>query len=454
MDPGLSKILSTYDELVDWEIRDRSKMNVGLAALRDLLQHLNEPQKEFRAVHIAGTKGKGSVAALIEAGLSRAGLACGRFSSPHVERITERITFGGDEISEDILANKLEQAWFAREAARIRGTPGLNATRFDLETLAAILAFVHAKVAWGVVECGLGGRFDSTNVIDGEVCVLTNVGLEHTAVLGTTHAAIAFQKVGILKSGATMITGVPPDSAAGQIVFEEAAKQGCLLKFCSTEPDETIAETNTRMAEMVLDEIGRRGIASPDPQFSKRMIGGWLIDEATRLKACLPGRLEYFELPVVTTPSDELNRESAKIPVILDGAHVPFSLAAILHDVARIRKLRGFCVVVFGTGRDKQAFEMLKLLKNNRVDVVICTRSTMGPRAWDPEELRRFADELELVGENIPQASQALVRATELATGGDWVLVTGSLHIIGEIRPKLRELGALEKPIPRGLVCG
>jgi len=100
----------------------------------------------------------------------------------------------------------------------LRATPGRNATRFDLETLTAILAFVNARVTWAVVECGLGGRVDSTNVIDGEVFVLTNVGLEHTAVLGTTHAAIAFQKVGILKRGATMITGVVPDCAAGQVI--------------------------------------------------------------------------------------------------------------------------------------------------------------------------------------------------------------------------------------------
>ena len=116
---------------------------------------------------------------------------------------------------------------------RYWATPGRNATRFDLETLTTILAFVNARVTWAVVECGLGGRVDSTNVIDGEVCVLTNVGLEHTAVLGTTHAAIAFQKVGILKHGATMITGVVPDCAAGQVIAEEAGKLGCPVIFCA-----------------------------------------------------------------------------------------------------------------------------------------------------------------------------------------------------------------------------
>ena len=92
---------------------------------------------------------------------------------------------------------------------------------------------MNARVTWAVVECGFGGRVDSTNVIDGEMCVLTNVGLEHTAVLGTTHAAIAFQKVGILKHGATMITGVVPHCAAGKVIAEEAGKLGCPVIFCA-----------------------------------------------------------------------------------------------------------------------------------------------------------------------------------------------------------------------------
>src|ERR1700746_1034266 len=256
-DSDLASVLAKYDRLVNWERRDRSAVNVDLAPLRDFMLQLNNPQKKFRTIHIAGTKGKGSVGALIEAGLHRAGLACGRFSSPHIERITERVTFGGQEISESMLARMLNRAWLVRERALLHSEPGRNTTRFDLETLAAILAFVEAKVKWAVIECGLGGRTDSANVIDGEVCVLTNVDLEHTAVLGSSHSEIAFQKVGILKRGATMITGVAPDSAAGQIVCAEAQKLGCPLVFCLSQPGETIAETHTWLAQNFLEGMGR-----------------------------------------------------------------------------------------------------------------------------------------------------------------------------------------------------
>jgi dihydrofolate synthase/folylpolyglutamate synthase len=446
MDSDLARVLANYDRLVDWERRNRSTMKVDIEPLRDLLHQLNNPQKKFRTIHIAGTKGKGSVGALIEAGLHRAGLACGRFSSPHVERITERVTFGGQEISESMLARMLNWAWSVRERALLNSESGGNTTRFDLETLAAILAFVEAKVNWAVIECGLGGRTDSTNVIDGEVCVLTNVELEHTAVLGTSHSAIAFQKVGILKRGATMITGVAPGSAAGEIVSAEAKKFGCPVVFCLPQQGETIAETNTRLAQNILDEIGRRSVSAQDPQFSGRPIGGWLLDEATQLRACLPGRMEGFELPVSGGTTGF--RDSKQIPVILDGAHVPFNLAAVLRDLRRVRELAGFFAVVFGTGRDKQAFAMLELLKENRVDAVICTQAGSDVQSWTSHELRHLAGELGLTTEDIPKPRDALMQALALAAGRGWILVTGSLRLVGEIRPIIRGLGAEQRRFP------
>jgi dihydrofolate synthase/folylpolyglutamate synthase len=157
--------------------------------------------------------------------------------------------------------------------------------------------------------------------------------------------------------------------------------------------------------------------------------------------------MEYFELPVAAIATDDRNRKSAITPVILDGAHVPFNLAAVLHDLGKIRELAGLCAVVFGTGRDKQAFEMLELLKQNRVDVVICTRSTSGPLPWAPDELRRCAEQLELAAEDLPEPHDALMRASALTAGRGWILVTGSFRIVGEVRSMIRELGAQRRPI-------
>ena len=138
-------------------------------------------------------------------------------------------------------------------------------------------------------------------------------------------------------------------------------------------------------------------------------------------------------------------RNGKSIPVILDGAHVPFNLAAVLSDLRRIRELGGFFAVVFGTGRDKQALAMLDVLKQNRVDAVICTQAGSDVRPWTSHELLHFAGELGLTTKDIPEPRDAFMQARALAAGRGWILVTGSLRLVGEIRPIIRELGALNK---------
>jgi dihydrofolate synthase / folylpolyglutamate synthase len=439
-DVALAAALSKLNGVTDWERRDRRNgMPVGLDPLHDLLDHLGQPQQRFRTVHVAGTKGKGSVAALIEAGLHRAGLDVGRFSSPHIERITERVTFGGREIGEDAFAASLEQAWAARQDAVLRGGPGGDATRFDLETLGAILAFAEAQVDWVVLECGLGGRTDSTNTVHAEVAVLTNVGLEHTAVLGTTHAAIAHQKVGILKPGATLVTGVAPDSEAGAVVRAEAQALACPVVFCPPPgAGLTIADSNAGLARAVLDELGRRGVAIRSTGLPPGPLAGWLLDDPTRRAARLPGRMERFDLPTATLIG---NAGHVSVPVILDGAHVPFNLQAVLADLDAMAELAGPCAVVFGLGRDKQAREMLAVLRR-RAAVVVCTQATGSPPAFSPAELRTLAEAAGLVAEASARPYDALVRAAMVTAARGWILVTGSLHIIAEVRPILRRLQA------------
>ena len=202
----LARAMARLDALTDWERRPRNKMRVGLEPMRDLAARLGDPQKSFRSIHVAGTKGKGSVSALIEAALAHAGLRVGRYASPHVERITERVSVQGHDVDEPTLARALNRALDAYEAARKAGTPAANATWFDLLTAAAFIIFAETQREWAVIEVGLGGRLDSTNIVDGEIAVVTNIALEHTEILGNTRAAIAGEKVGILKPGAVLIT--------------------------------------------------------------------------------------------------------------------------------------------------------------------------------------------------------------------------------------------------------
>ncbi len=156
----LARATARLDALTNWENRPRGAMRVGLEPMLDLAQRLGDPQKSFRSIHVAGTKGKGSVSSLIEAALVRAGLRVGRYASPHVERITERVSLEGRNIDEASLARALDRALDAYEAARKAQTAGVGATWFDLLTAAAFLVFAETRREWAVVEVGLGGRLE------------------------------------------------------------------------------------------------------------------------------------------------------------------------------------------------------------------------------------------------------------------------------------------------------
>ena len=197
----LTKAMARLDALTDWERRPRSTMRVGLEPMLDLAARLGDPEKSFRSIHVAGTKGKGSVSALIEAALVRAGVRVGRYASPHVERVTERVSLDGREIDEPTLSRALDRALDAYEAARKAATPAANATWFDLLTAAAFSFSLKRNASGRWSKWGLGGRLDSTNIVDGEIAIVTNIELEHTEILGKTRAAIAREKVGVLKAG-------------------------------------------------------------------------------------------------------------------------------------------------------------------------------------------------------------------------------------------------------------
>ena len=410
-------------------------MRVDLEPARDLAARLGDPQTSFRAVHVAGTKGKGSVSAMIEAALAGGGLRVGRYASPHVEEVTERVSLDARDVDPERLARGLGRALEAYEAARSEGTAASGATWFDVLTLAAFVVFREAGVEWAVVEVGLGGRLDSTNIVEGEVAVVTNIGLEHTEVLGATRALIAGEKAGILKPGASLVTTLPPDDEAGRVVHARAAALGCEIALSEAGAGATIEETNAALAETVLGVMGRRGARTP----SGAPVGPGLLDPEARARARLVGRMERFELG-----------GARPLPVVLDGAHVPFNIAAVLSDLARDPALAGPCVAVVALARDKDADGFLAELRR-RATRLVCTSVPSATRGRAPEDLRATAERLGIAAEVEPDPERAFRRGAELAAeAGAWLLVTGSLYLVGALRrdlvgrPRREALGARE----------
>ncbi len=414
--PTLDEALARLDRLIDWERRDRVDMRVDVGPASDLLARLDHPERRLRVVHVAGTKGKGSVCALIEAGLRTAGLPTGRYASPHVERVNERIVIDGREIGDDEAARVLSRALDARDAAAAAGSAARDASWFDVWTAAAVLAFAEAGVEWAAIECGIGGRLDSTNALDGEIAVLTNVDLEHTALLGNTRSLIARDKLGILKSGRPLVTGVAPESEAGAVVVAIARQQGSAVAWAApAEGDARIVEINRAVANGVLRLVGVPELSASDAA-------------AVRL----PGRLEVFEPSTLTRG----------VRVVLDGAHVPSNLHAVLHDLGVDPRFAGPCVVVMGLGRDKLLDALIDELAVLRPLAFVATAFRGGVPPHEPSTLgARASERLGGEVEAIEPPLSALRHATARAAmhGPDaWVLVTGSLHVVGTVRGALR----------------
>jgi dihydrofolate synthase / folylpolyglutamate synthase len=421
----LVRAMARLDALTNWENRPRSAMRVGLEPMLDLAARLGEPQKSFRSIHVAGTKGKGSVSALIEAALTQAGVRVGRYASPHVERVTERVSLEGRDIDEASLARALDKALDAYEAARRAKTPAVDATWFDLLTAAAFVIFAETRREWAVVEVGLGGRLDSTNIVMGEIAVVTNIGLEHTEILGKTRAAIAGEKVGVLKPGATLITPLDPHDEAGRVLQARADELGSPVLRPHPGAAATIEEMNVALAGAVLDQLGKLRVRAT--AVGDAAVGAWLLDAKTRAAARLPGRMERFDIEV----------GARRLPVVLDGAHVPFNLEAVLGDLARAPELSKPCVAVVALAVDKDAKGFVAAL-GARASAVVFTDLPGSSRGRAPVELQALAASLGLNSEAEPDAKRAFRRGAELAVElNAWLLVTGSLYLVGALRGEI-----------------
>ncbi|MGO8152634.1 folylpolyglutamate synthase/dihydrofolate synthase family protein [Rhizobium leguminosarum] len=422
----LSNSLAELDQLTNWERRPRGDMRVDLEPMRDLARRLGDPQNSFRIVHVAGTKGKGSTCALIEAGLARAGFSVGRYASPHVMHITERVSIDGRPVGEERLADALGAALTAFKDARREATGGQRATWFDILTVSALLIFSLEGVEWAVLETGLGGRWDSTNIVQSDVAVITNIDLEHTEILGKTRAAIAFEKAGIIKRGATVVTLLPEADEAGAVVSARAVELGCAVRRPTVPADATIEQRNVALAGAVLDELGKMGVMTKGANAMSEPLGEQLLDPSTIEAARLPGRLEKLAVNVT------IGGDNAKVNVVLDGAHVPFNLAAVLSDLRQEEKYRAPCTAVMSIAEDKDASGLLSTMTRHDMSIIF---TTAGARSRSPEQLKTIADTLGLLSivmlDPLEAYQEALAGATE---SGAWVLVTGSLYLVGIIR--------------------
>lgn len=400
-------------------------IRLGLEKTRELLSALGNPQLRFPAVLIAGTNGKGSTSALLAAMIQAAGYRTGLYTSPHLETVEERIRIDGKAIEPGRLGALLER--IVSEAERSQGTPP---TYFEALTVAAFLGFAEAEVDLAVLEVGMGGRLDATNLADPVLSVITPIGFDHQEFLGNTLDAIAREKAGILRPGRPALAWIE-DAEPANAVRESAALVGARLAFA---PDEVEIEkieplgwegqavrlkTPVRRYDLRLVLLGNHqaknlGLAVRAAEILQ--IGAEAI--AAGAAACRwPGRIESVNLP-------------GGRRAVLDAAHNESGAAVLAAFLERLGEPVDF---LFGVLADKDYTRMIELLAPHARSWVLTTPQNL--RAKDPAELAALLPDREAVVEPDPEA--ALDRA--LALGGKTLVACGSIYLIGEIRKGLRE---------------
>ena len=409
--------------------RTRFGIKFGLETVGRLAEALGHPERAYTTLLVAGTNGKGSVVAYTDAALRASGLRVGRYTSPHLVRVQERIVVDGAEIGARAFEEAVGAVRKTAEALVRRGTHDAQPTFFEALTVAAFEHFRREKVDVAVLEVGMGGRLDATNVADPLVSAIVSIGRDHEAYLGATLRAIAREKAGVLRPARGAVLG-PLPAEARRAVVEEAKRVGARL---------VLAQKGARVRatadalDVTTPQGAYRGVR-PLPGAHQRanvLVAIRLLEEARgaglsvdlgAIPAAIaqtrwPGRLEWI-------PGDP--------PLLLDGAHNPAGARAL---AAYLRGLRPF-VLLFGVMSDKHVEELALALFPLARDVIL-TRPLI-KRAATPDEIARRAGALAARAYREGDPRKALTLARSLAPRGRPVVVAGSLYLVGEMLKLLR----------------
>ncbi len=392
----------------------------GLSKTENLLAAFGNPHSGQRYIHLAGTNGKGSTAAFMASVLQEAGLKVGLYTSPHLVRFTERFLINGKEISRKAahgLMQEVQSAFSAKEPP----------TFFEAVTAMALVYFAREKTDIAIMEVGMGGRLDATNIIRPMVCGITNISMEHREYLGNTLAEIAGEKAGIIKEGVDLVTAATQPVVLN--VFEETAKKrgapfhrvGKEIRYRSqpgglsfhgrkwalekmqTGLMGTFQARNAAMALGMLEALSEKGIPVSETALRQGM-----------QKARWPGRMQI----VADRPT-----------IMLDGAHNPGAARALADSIAKHNDYKRIILVV-GIMGDKEIFKVLKPTVS-LADYVFYTKPDYW-RAAAPEDLMQQAASLKKPGETAQDLPTAIAKAREMAGPEDLILITGSLFTVGE----------------------
>ena len=432
------------ENMVDWLYGlQHFGIKLGLDNIRALLDALGRPERAYRTVHVAGTNGKGSVAAMLDSMLAAHGKRSGLFTSPHLVRPNERIRLLGADIDDAELDRGLASMRDTIEAARANGQLAAHPSFFEVITATALETFRRHEMHAAVLEVGLGGRLDATNAVDADVGVIVSIGLDHVKTLGPTIEKIAAEKAGIVKPGMPVVSGVVQREAR-RVLVETCARVGG--RFIDAR--EHVALERYERGGFALhgkhatyDDL-RVGLAGPHQIDNARIAVAAFECLMERFGESMQSRAVREGLAQVRWPGrlQWIDREAGRPRVLLDGAHNPEGIRCIVEYLDEHPPEEG-SVLLFGATRGKSLETLLEPLSRHFRAIVIGRPPI--ERGLDPPEVASAAEPFFDQVVAAPDIAGALSLAEALAGKHGSIFVTGSLYLVGDI------MGLLERrPVP------
>lgn len=426
-----------FQALPDFQRVGKQAYKPGLDTARTLDAYYDQPHRRYATIHIAGTNGKGSVSHMLASVLQAAGYRTGLFTSPHLLDFRERIRINGSPIPEEAVMEYVQrdQNFFEK----------VHASFFEMTSAIALDWFARNEVDIAVIETGLGGRLDSTNIITPILSVITNISLDHTDILGNTLTEIAREKAGIIKEGVPVVLGESQPEI--EIVFrEKAAESGALLIFAQQKARVSESHTKNGKQEFLLEgtkaPMDTRG-APPSETIrlstdltglyqQKNILTFWSALQQLRSTGWnIPDKAIHSGLNSVVSSTGLMGRWQtiARNPLIIcDTAHNPAGIRFTMEQIKQTthRNLH----IVFGVVKDKDVRAILQLLPAEASYYFTCANS---PRALPPILLQQYAMESGLQGDTYPTVGEALAAARTQATPQDLIYIGGSTFVVAEV---------------------
>ncbi len=408
----------------------RFGIKLGLATIRNILKGLGNPHRTFACIHIAGTNGKGSIAANIASILHQAGYRTGLYTSPHLIDFNERISINGKQITNKEVVKAYQTVKKVHKGSR-------EPTFFEFTTAMALYEFARKKVDWAIIETGMGGRLDATNIIKPAVCIISNISLEHKIYLGNTIAQIAAEKGGIIKPKIPAVTGARQPAALSVLESIAADQSAPFYRYGQ----------NFRVRSRSTGSFNYYGMTNVWKDLKTSLIGPHQIKNAALALAACETLIHRNQVKITekqlrqglqnTVWPGRLEFVSQSPLIILDGAHnlaAARNLANYLQNNLKARKL----ILVAGILDDKPYKAMLRPLIKLSSRVIV-TRPLID-RALEPEILYAEARQHLADVTCLPDVDQAVTHAMAIADPDDVICIAGSLYVVGEAKQTLSRL--------------